>query len=45
MLNIAIGKLIVLAPLVGQIAAMEILDGVRVDLLVGFRYERLLRRR
>jgi glycine/D-amino acid oxidase-like deaminating enzyme len=29
-----------LAPIIGHLAAMEILDGVRVDLLSDFRYER-----
>ena len=31
---------VTLAPIIGQLAAMEILDGVRVDLLADFRYER-----
>lgn len=31
---------VTLAPIVGHLAAMEILDGVRVDLLADFRYER-----
>ena len=31
---------VTLAPIIGHLAAMEILDGVRVDLLAGFRYER-----
>ncbi len=30
---------VTLAPIVGHLAAMEILDGVRVDLLADFRYE------
>jgi glycine/D-amino acid oxidase-like deaminating enzyme len=29
-----------LAPIIGHLAAMEILDSVRVDLLSDFRYER-----
>ena len=33
---------VTLAPLVGHLAAMEILDGVRVDGLADFRYERLV---
>lgn len=33
---------VTLAPIIGHLAAMEILDGVRVDLLAEFRYERLL---
>jgi len=32
---------VTLAPIVGHLAAMEILDGVRVELLADFRYERL----
>jgi len=32
---------VTLAPIIGHLAAMEILDGVRVDLLADFRYERL----
>ena len=31
---------VTLAPIIGHLAAMEILDGVRVDLLADFRYER-----
>jgi glycine/D-amino acid oxidase-like deaminating enzyme len=31
---------VTLAPIIGHLAAMEILDGVRVDLLSDFRYER-----
>ncbi len=33
---------VTLAPIVGHIAAMEILDGLRIDLLSDFRYERFL---
>jgi len=33
---------VTLAPIIGHLAAMEILDGVRVDLLADFRYERFL---
>lgn len=31
---------VTLAPVIGHLAAMEILDGVRVDMLADFRYER-----
>jgi len=31
---------VTLAPIIGHLAAMEILDGVRVDLLSDFRYDR-----
>lgn len=31
---------VTLAPIIGHLAAMEILDGVRVDMLTDFRYER-----
>jgi glycine/D-amino acid oxidase-like deaminating enzyme len=33
---------VTLAPIIGHLAAMEILDGVEVDLLADFRYERFL---
>jgi len=33
---------VTLAPIIGHLAALEILDGVRVDLLADFRLERLL---
>ncbi len=33
---------VTLAPIIGHFAAMEILDGLRVDLLSDFRYERFL---
>lgn len=33
---------VTLAPIIGHLATMEILDGVRVDMLSGFRYERFL---
>jgi glycine/D-amino acid oxidase-like deaminating enzyme len=33
---------VTLAPIIGHLAAMEILDGVRVDLLSDYRYERFL---
>jgi glycine/D-amino acid oxidase-like deaminating enzyme len=32
---------VTLAPIIGHLAAMEILDGVRVDALADFRLERL----
>jgi glycine/D-amino acid oxidase-like deaminating enzyme len=32
---------VTLAPIIGQLAAMEILDGIRAELLDDFRYERL----
>jgi glycine/D-amino acid oxidase-like deaminating enzyme len=33
---------VTLAPIVGHLAAMEILDGVRIDMLSDYRYERFL---
>ncbi len=33
---------VTLAPIVGHLAAMEILDGIRIDILSDYRYERFL---